>query len=323
VINKSVDRVEVPIKQLYESMRKIREVEELIANKYAEELFRCPVHLSIGQEAISSGLSVSLSQTDKVVSTHRSHAHYIAKGGNLFRFFSEIMGRTGGCCAGRGGSMHIFDHTVGFLGSIPIVGSSLPIASGIALAEKQTESGNVVVAFVGDAVVETGQFHEALNFISLWNLPILIAIEDNGYSTYADKSVRQTESLNLESIANGFGIPFTSVNGDEVLEVYSSARELLDSARNYKPQIMKFDTFRLYEHCGPNIDDDLGYRNISEVAKYSTRDPIVRFKQLQVFKEKNLILDEIDSRIQSEVFEAFQKALNSPHAQNTEEFQHE
>jgi pyruvate dehydrogenase E1 component alpha subunit len=155
------------------------------------------VHLSIGQEAIAVGVSINLKLEDKVVSTHRSHAHYIAKGGDLFSMLSELIGSPLGCCKGRGGSMHIFDKSVGFMASVPIVGSSLPIAVGIALAEKQLNSENIVVAYVGDAALETGAFYESLNLAELKNLPILIVLEDNGYSTYSNKEVRWPDNKNV------------------------------------------------------------------------------------------------------------------------------
>jgi TPP-dependent pyruvate/acetoin dehydrogenase alpha subunit len=162
--------------QMFVNMQLIRSVELLISKKYANQIFRCPVHLSIGQEAIAVGVSLNLKSEDKVVSTHRSHAHYVAKGGDLLMMLSELIGSPLGCCKGRGGSMHIFDKSVGFMASVPIVGSSLPIATGLALAEKQLKSKNVVVAFVGDAALETGAFYESLNLAALKNLPLLIII---------------------------------------------------------------------------------------------------------------------------------------------------
>ena len=128
--------------QMLAHLQLIRSIELLISEKYEEQIFRCPVHLSIGQEAVAVGVSMNLTVNDKVVSTHRSHAHYIAKGGDLFRMLSELIGSPLGCCKGRGGSMHIFDDSVGFMASIPIVGSSLPIAIGLALAEKNLNSKN-------------------------------------------------------------------------------------------------------------------------------------------------------------------------------------
>ena len=224
--------------QMYASLQLIRSVELLISEKYADQIFRCPVHLSIGQEAIAVGVSLNLKLEDKVVSTHRSHAHYIAKGGDLFMMLSELIGSPLGCCKGRGGSMHIFDKSVGFMASVPIVGSSLPIATGLSLAEKQLGFNNIVVAFVGDAVLETGAFYESMNLAALKKLPLLVVLEDN------------------------------------VEEVYSQINKVVSDVRSNKPSLVHLNTFRRYEHCGPSLDDNLNYRSIEEIDSYDVRDPL-------------------------------------------------
>jgi TPP-dependent pyruvate/acetoin dehydrogenase alpha subunit len=299
--------------KLYAQMCFVREVEELIAEKYSDQIFRCPVHLSVGQEAIAIGVCSELSVTDKVMSTHRSHAHYLAKGGNLYAMFSELMGKEAGCCLGRGGSMHLIDKVQGFYGSIPIVGSSLPIAMGIALAEKQSKSNNVVVAFVGDAAVETGQFHESLNFISLMKLPILIVLENNGYSTYAPINDRQPKDRDLSATAKGFGIPFFSANGDEIESVVKLTRESLGLVRRSQPVLIEFSTFRRYEHCGPSFDDELGYRSESEIQTYFRRDPLGKITEALISKPNFVKISEsIQSIAHKYVAQVFERALNAP-----------
>jgi pyruvate dehydrogenase E1 component alpha subunit len=299
--------------KLYAQMCFVREVEELIAEKYSDQIFRCPVHLSVGQEAIAIGVCSELSVTDKVMSTHRSHAHYLAKGGNLYAMFSELMGKEAGCCLGRGGSMHLVDKAQGFYGSIPIVGSSLPIAMGIALAEKQSKSNNVVVAFVGDAAVETGQFHESLNFISLMKLPILIVLENNGYSTYAAINDRQPKDRDLSATAKGFGIPFFSANGDEIESVVKLTKESLVLVRRSHPVLIEFSTFRRYEHCGPSFDDELGYRSESEIQAYFRRDPLGKITEALISKPNfHKISESIQSIAHKYVIQVFERALNAP-----------
>jgi pyruvate dehydrogenase E1 component alpha subunit len=260
--------------QMFVNLQLIRSVELLISEKYDAQIFRCPVHLSIGQEAIAVGVSMNLKLEDKVVSTHRSHAHYIAKGGDLFSMLSELIGSPLGCCKGRGGSMHIFDKSVGFMASVPIVGSSLPIAVGIALAEKQLSSENIVVAYVGDAALETGAFYESLNLAALKNLPILIVLEDNGYSTYSNKEVRWPDNKNVRVTIEGMGISYYSGSGDDVDEINTQISEVVHNVRNNKPSLVHLDTFRRYEHCGPSLDDNLGYRKSEEITSYIKRDPI-------------------------------------------------
>ena len=260
--------------QMFANLQLIRSIESLISEKYEEQIFRCPVHLSIGQEAIAVGVSMHLTVNDKVVSTHRSHAHYIAKGGDVFRMLSELIGSPLGCCKGRGGSMHIFDNSVGFMASVPIVGSSLPIAIGLALAEKNLNSKNLVVAFIGDAALETGAFYESLNLAALKELPLLIVLEDNGYSTFSNKSVRWPASKNVRETIQGMGVSYLHGNGDDVEEIYKNVSNIITRVRSNNPILIHLETFRRYEHCGPNLDDKLGYRSKTEIESYLERDPL-------------------------------------------------
>lgn len=260
--------------QMFANLQLIRSIELLISEKYEEQIFRCPVHLSIGQESIAVGVSMHLTVNDKVVSTHRSHAHYIAKGGDVFRMLSELIGSPLGCCKGRGGSMHIFDNSVGFMASVPIVGSSLPIAIGLALAEKNLNSKNLVVAFIGDAALETGAFYESLNLAALKELPLLIVLEDNGYSAFSNKSVRWPASKNVRETIQGMGVSYLHGNGDDVEEIYKNVGNIITRVRSNNPILLHLETFRRYEHCGPNLDDKLGYRSKTEIVSYLERDPL-------------------------------------------------
>ena len=282
----------------------IRKVEEFIALEYPKQEIRCPVHLSIGQEGIALGVSLNLSKSDWVISNHRSHAHFLAKGGDLFSFLSEIYGKDSGCCKGRGGSMHIFDFKVNFLASIPIVGSSLPIGAGVAFSEKRKNSDTIVTVYIGDAAVETGSFHETLNFVSLHNLPLMVVCENNGYSVYSSLEKRQPSNRNIIDLAQAQGIKTFIANGDDVFEV----AEIVNAAKNYmlsnrKPSFIEFTTYRKLEHCGPNIDDYLNYRSNSEVEKYPERDPlkilIERLLKNQLIDEKtiNFFETQLDSQI--------------------------
>jgi pyruvate dehydrogenase E1 component alpha subunit len=293
--------------QMFANLQLIRSVELLISEKYTDQIFRCPVHLSIGQEAVAVGVSLNLKLEDKVISTHRSHAHYIAKGGDLFIMLSELIGSPLGCCKGRGGSMHIFDKSVGFMASIPIVGSSLPIATGLALAEKQLNSKNIVVAFVGDAALETGAFYESLNLAALKNLPILVVLEDNGYSTYSNKKVRWPVNKNVRATIEGMGISYYSGNGDDVEEVYSQVGNIITDVRNNKPSLVHLDTFRRYEHCGPSLDDSMGYRNIEEIESYITRDPleILKNKMISSGLISEIYINKLANEVNSYVEEMF------------------
>ena len=299
---------------MYVELYFIRNVELMIASKYSENLFRCPVHLSIGQEAIAVGTSSCLGKDDKVVSTHRSHAHYLAKGGDLSAMLSELIGSEYGCCLGRGGSMHLFDSNVGFLASVPIVGSSLPIAVGVALAEKQLQSGNIVVAYTGDAATETGAFYESLNLAALKRVPLLIILEDNDYSINANKESRWAKNKNLEATIIGMGLPYLYESGDNALVVYNLVNQIISSVREFFPMLIHFNTFRRFEHCGPNLDDQLGYRNSQEIASYSDRDPIVILRQ--IILKQNKVSEEILKKIETRVFKFIQKEYSDVLSKN-------
>jgi TPP-dependent pyruvate/acetoin dehydrogenase alpha subunit len=260
--------------EMFVNLQLIRSTELLISRRYSDQVFRCPVHLSIGQEAIAVGISLNLGLEDKVVSTHRSHAHYIAKGGDIFMMLSELIGSPLGCCKGRGGSMHIFDKSVGFMSSIPIVGSSIPIATGLSLAEKNLNTQNIVVAFVGDACLETGSFYESLNLAALKKLPLFIVLEDNGYSTYSNKEARWPNNKNVKASIEGMGVSYYSGIGDDTEIVYNQAKDIIREVRGNKPSLLHLDTFRRYEHCGPNIDDSMNYRGFDEINSYAERDPL-------------------------------------------------
>ncbi|NDB95899.1 MAG: thiamine pyrophosphate-dependent dehydrogenase E1 component subunit alpha [Verrucomicrobia bacterium] len=190
-------------------MLRIRLVEEAIAEAYPRQEMRCPVHLSIGQEAVAAGTAAALARADLAMSGHRSHAHYLAKGGDLRKMIAELMGRQNGCCRGRGGSMHLIDRSVGFMGAVPIVGSTIPIAVGLAFAEKLRGQTRVTAAFLGEAATEEGVFHESANFASLHRLPVLFVCENNLYSVYSPMAVRQPAHRAVFEVASAPVIPFS------------------------------------------------------------------------------------------------------------------
>src|SRR5581483_333859 len=194
------------ISKLYHQMLRIRAVEEAIAALYSEQQMRCPVHLSIGQEAVAAGSCAAVEQTDYAMSGHRSHAHYLAKGGSLRAMMAEIYGKAAGCCGGKGGSMHLVDLAAGFLGAVPIVGSTIPIAVGTAFASKARGESRVTLSFFGEGATEEGVFHESINFASLKKLPVVFVCENNFYSVYSPLSVRQPAQREVFQQAIGHGV---------------------------------------------------------------------------------------------------------------------
>jgi pyruvate dehydrogenase E1 component alpha subunit len=259
-------------------MLRIRLVEEAIADHYAEGEMRCPVHLSIGQEAIAVGVCEALTTADKVYSTHRSHAHYLAKGGDLKRMLAEICGKEAGCVGGRGGSMHLMDVSKGMMASIPIVASSIPVAVGSALADKRMRTGKVTVAFIGDASIEEGVFHESANFAVLHSLPVIFVCENNLYSVYTHLDQRQPDRP-LTNIAAAHGMTAAHGDGNDVLACFKLAGEAVARAREGGgPTFVLLDSYRWREHCGPSFDNHIGYRTESEFQEWEKRCPIRRLR---------------------------------------------
>ena len=263
---------------LYKKLALIRLVEEAIAEKYKEREMRCPVHLSIGQEAVAAGVCEGLKKEDIVYSTHRCHAHYIAKGGDLNRMIAEVYGKETGCVKGRGGSMHLIDLKAGFWGATPIVGNSLPVAVGVAFANKLKGEKKVVVVFLGDGTTEEGVFHESLNFAVLKKLPILFVCENNFFSVYTHIKERQHERP-IYKMAQSYGIQASQSDGNDIKSVYKLASAAIKKIRSGKgPVFLEFMTYRHREHCGPLYDDHLNYRSQKELKAWLKKDPLINFE---------------------------------------------
>lgn len=261
-------------------MLRIRMVEEKIAELYPEQEMRCPVHLCIGQEAIAVGVCIGLRREDYALSGHRSHGHYLAKGGALKAMMAELYGKVTGCSRGKGGSMHLVDLSVGFLGATPIVGSTIPVGVGTAFASATRSEQRVTVVFFGDAATEEGVFHESLNFAALKRLPVVFVCENNLYSVYSPLSVRQPKGRELFRLAEGHGIERHQADGNDVVAVYEMAGDAIAKARRGGgPTFLEFKTYRWREHCGPYYDNDLGYRTENEFQEWKQRCPIERFKR--------------------------------------------
>lgn len=257
---------------------RIRMIEEEIARRYPEGQIRTPVHLSIGQECAAVGVASALTNQDLMVSSHRSHAHYLAKGGDLKRMIAEIYGLDEGCSRGYGGSMHLVDRSVGFAGSTSIVGGTIPVGVGLGWAEKLKGSKNISVVNIGDAAIEEGVFHESANFASLHKLPVLFVCENNKYSCYTHILDRQP-NRSLAKIAYAHDLEYRKANGSKLEQVAAATEEVVAEIRKgLGPVFLEIDTYRFVEHCGPNSDDHLEYRDPLEVAEYKKKDPIYKHK---------------------------------------------
>lgn len=301
--------------RLFHDMLRIRMVEESIAERYAEQEMRCPVHLSIGQEAVAVGVCAALEPQDYVMSTHRCHAHYLARGADLKAMLAEIYGKATGCSSGKGGSMHMVDPSVNMLGSMPIVGSNIPLAVGIALGSWMEGQPRVTVVFFGEAATEEGAFLEGLNFAALKKLPVVFVCENNHYSVYSPLSVRQPAERDRVALAKAHGIEGAVEDGNNVEAVYLLTREAVSRAREGGgPTYLEFDTYRWREHCGPNYDNHLGYRTEEEFLEWKGRCPLENYRAF-LLREGILSEQEIarqEAGIRREIEAAFRYAKESP-----------
>jgi TPP-dependent pyruvate/acetoin dehydrogenase alpha subunit len=212
-----------------------------------------------------------------VTSAHRSHAHYLAKGGALKPMLAELYGKVGGCARGKGGSMHLIDRTCGFLGAVPIVGATIPIGVGAAFAGKLRGEQTLVVVYFGDAATETGVFHESLNFAAIHKLPVVMVCENNLYSVLSPLCVRKPANREVFEAADGHRVLVLSGDGNDVFEVYDLAERAVDHAREGNgPVFLELKTYRWLEHCGPLDDEHLGYRPKGELEEWKARDPLRR-----------------------------------------------
>lgn len=309
---------------LFYSMLRIRLVEEQIAAYYPEQEMRCPVHLSIGQEAVAAGVCANLTNGDYVLSNHRSHDHYLAKGGSLTAMMAEIFGKKDGCTRGKGGSMHLVDLKAGFLGAVPIVGSTIPIAAGVALGTLMKGEKKITAVFFGDGTIEEGVFHEALNFAALKKLPLLFVCENNLYSVYSPLTVRQPSNREIVSIARGHGVESFQSNGNDVLDVYHQTQKAVDTIKKSGgPVFLEFSTYRWREHCGPNYDNTLGYRTEEEFLLWKEQCPIERFKHYLINKKMidSGFVEDMSKKIRKEIQSAINFAKNSDFPNKKELFE--
>ena len=285
------------LKQLFRQVLRIRMVEEKIAELYPEQEMRCPVHLCIGQEAVAAGVCAVLSHDDYVFSNHRSHAHYLAKGGSLKAMLAELYGKATGCSGGKGGSMHLIDISAGFLGATPIVGSTISIAVGAALGTVMKDRNQVTAVFFGDAAVEGGAFHESVNYAVLKKLPVIFVCENNMYSVQSPLSVRQPAGREIFEMVKGHGIDSYQGDGNDAVEVYQITQPVIGRVRKGGgPAFLEFKTYRWREHCGPYDDFDLGYRTESEVREWQKRCPVEKL-QKQLLVDGVLSKKDIDAMV--------------------------
>lgn len=254
---------------LHETMLTVRASEAALAKLFADGEIPGFIHLSFGQEAVAAGVCAALEAQDTLATTHRGHGHVIARGMDLGSFFKELMGRAGGKCGGRSGSMHVADMSLGVLGANGIVGASVPLALGSALAHQTRKTDGIAVAFFGDGAMAEGALHEALNMASLWNLPIVFVCENNGWSEFSP-TARQFKGT-LAGLATTFGIAHRPVDGNDVEATALAARDAVAHARTSGPFVLECLTTRVRGHYE---GDPQKYRSDDEKKALEAKDPI-------------------------------------------------
>lgn len=306
--------VEVVGSQLRQMLR-IRTAEQHLALKRSEGLIGGPVHLGAGQEAIAVGVAGHLRPSDKVFGTHRSHSHVLALGASVHSLFAEVLGKDTGLSRGMGGSMHLWDGPRGFLGSVPIVAGTVPLAVGAALAAKMKRSDDVAVAYFGDGAVEEGATHESLNLARVMRVPVLFVAENNLFSSHMHIGLRQP-SNSVARFAEAHDIPFEVVDGNDVAAVYKAAAGLVSRARAGKgPGFLEAITYRWYGHVDWRDDIDVGVsRSKEDLANWKARDPIARLRLAMVLagiwseSQHEALVKELEQ----EIAEAWLRAMVDP-----------
>jgi pyruvate dehydrogenase E1 component alpha subunit len=306
---------------LYTTMLKIRRTEEKLAEllSISGEII-CPVHLYLGEEAVATGVCANLKDSDYVFSTHRSHGHFLAKGGNLKKMMAEIYGRATGSSKGRGGSMHLAEPEKGLPGSSAIVAGSIPLAAGAAYASKLKRNNSVAVTFFGDGAADEGVLYETMNLAVLNKLPVIFICENNLYSTHL--SIKNClGDTDIRKKAESFGMPAYRIDGNNVIEVYETASQAVSRARHGEgPTFIEALTYRWLGHVGPNDDIDKGLRSQEELESWKKRCPVKQIETLLMNSGilSSSALQDMKISISGEIEEAVKFAKESPYPAKNE-----
>ncbi len=297
--------------ELLDDMIRVRVFEERCAELYAESKIRGFLHLYIGEEAVAAGVMSSIGPDDNVLATYREHGHALLRGVPAESIMAEMFGRSTGCSGGRGGSMHLFDASTRFYGGNAIVGGHLPLAVGLALADRMRRREAVTVCFFGEGAMAEGEFHEALNLAALWELPVLFCCENNRYAMGTSLETSESQ-VDLAVKAAAYAIPAWVVDGMNVFDVARATRRALTSiGAGGGPVFIEFQTYRFRAHS--MFDPDL-YRETAEVDEWKLRDPIATLGAWMMDEEHTsaAFIDELWERARSETDRAVSAADAGP-----------
>lgn len=294
---------------LLHQMMRIRAMEEKAYELYTEEKIRGFLHLYDGEEAVAVGIIENLQEQDSIVGTYREHGHALIRGVSMNSIMAEMFGKAEGCSGGRGGSMHLYDKTTNFLGGSAIVANGLPMAVGVAFANKRQKNDAIACCFFGEGAVDEGEFHEALNLASLWELPVLFVCENNLYSMGMPFELAEAET-NLVKKAEAYDLKASSINGMDVMAVLEASDQAIKYVRKQqKPYFLECQTYRYRAH---SMFDPERYRSKEEVKEWKKRDPITTFtEELQsdgILSEDKL--KDLEQQVAEEVDESVRFAEN-------------
>ena len=297
--------------QMYAGMLCVRLFEERVRELFAGGRIPGFLHTSVGQEAIAVGVAAALRPDDYMLSTHRGHGHLVAKGGSLRRLMAELYGKANGLCHGKGGTMHIADASVGYLGANGVLASGCVLAPGVGLSIKHKRSGQVVVTFFGDGAANRGPFHEGVNMAALWKLPVIFVCENNRWASTTAHGLSAAGG-SIAARAAGYGIPGETIDGNDVLAVWEAVVRAAERARGGDgPSLIEAHTVRWVGHFE---GDPQAYRPKTEAAEGRRRDPIARLEAL--LREQALLDDgharRIRDAIGAEIDDAVAHAEASP-----------
>lgn len=285
------------VDRLYRAIYRIRRVEEEVERIYATDKIKSPVHLAIGQEAVSVAICDVLQPTDVLGCTYRSHAAYLAKGGDLRAMMAEMYGKSTGCARGKGGSMHLVDMQHLLLGASAVVGTGIPIAAGYAVALKREGKKRIAVSMFGDGATEEGCFYETLNFAGLYKLPILFVCENNFYAIHTHISKRWSNP-NVCGRARSFGLPARQIGDGDIFKIRAAAEAAVSRIRRGGgPEFLEVHTYRWRQHVGPGADYDAGYRTEREAKKWMKTDQVGRLARMLPSASRVRIEDEVNAEI--------------------------
>ena len=305
------------LKTQLRTMLVIRKVEEKLGDMMTSGKIVCPCHLAIGQEATAVGVSANLRPTDRIFGTHRSHSHFLALGASAESLFAETLGKLTGCSRGMGGSMHLHDQKTGFLGSVPIVAATVPMAVGAGLAASMDKKSDtdVGVAYFGDGTTEEGVVHESMNLASKFKLPVLFVVENNLFSSHLHINLRQPAD-SVARYAAAHRLNYEVVEGNDIVAVSQATERLLKKARNGEGAgFLESVTYRWRGHVGPREDTDVGLKRSGELVLWKRRDPVRRLKEALISASQLSEADylKLDNEVAEHIESSWRRAEDAPY----------